>query len=89
MEFITVYLVVMALIALSGVAYMIAIAGYLQGRGYPINWFLIKLLIVKYVSQYRELTIRETGRVGPLFWGFVVCMNVALVMGVVALAVLA
>jgi hypothetical protein len=89
MEFITIYLIVMCLVALSGVAYMIAIAGYLQDRGYRINWFLIKLLIPKYVHQYRQLTIKETGRVGPLFWGFVVCMNIALVMGVVAVAVLA
>ena len=89
MEFTTIYLIAMTLIALSGVAYMIAIVGYLQERGYRINWFLIKLFIPKYVSQYRELTIRETGRVGPLFWGFVICMNIALIMGLVAVAFLA
>ena len=75
------------LIAVSvGIAYFIAIVSFIQQRGVKINWFLIKLYMPRYVAKYREITIRETGRPGPLFYRFVISMNITLVMAILGLA---
>jgi hypothetical protein len=72
--------------AVVGVALMMAMAGALQARGQKINWVWIRLYIFKYIGQYREVTVQETGRPGPLFYPFVVSMNSALVLAIVGLA---
>jgi hypothetical protein len=79
-------LVTTAVIALvSGVASMVAIACAVARRGLPVNWIFIRLLIPKYVTQYRALTIEESGRAGPLFYWFLISMNLALVCTIAAL----
>jgi len=80
------FLVLAAPCALVGIALMMAMAGALQSRGHKINWVWIRLYIFKYIGQYREVTVQETGRPGPLFYPFVISMNSALVFAVVGLA---
>jgi hypothetical protein len=75
------------LCALAGVALMMAIARAVQARGYPVHWLWIRLYIPKYVHQYRQITVQESGRPGPLFYPFVVSMNAALVLCVVGIAI--
>ena len=71
---------VFCLIAVSiGIAHFIAIVSFIQQRGVKINWFLIKLYMPRYVAKYREITIRETGRPGPLFYRFTIFMSLTLV----------
>jgi hypothetical protein len=69
--------------ALAGAVLMMSMAGALQARGHKINWLWIRLFILKYIGQYREVTLRESGRPGPLFYPFVISMNSALVLVVV------
>ena len=64
-----------------------ALAHDIARRGLPVNWIFLRVLIIKYVSQYRALTVQETGRVGPLFYWFVISMNVALVCVIAGLVV--
>ena len=64
---------------LVGVVLMMAMAGALQASGHKINWLWIRLYILKYIGQYREVTVQQTGRPGPLFYPFVISMNAALV----------
>ncbi|NMC43697.1 MAG: hypothetical protein GYA46_07250 [candidate division Zixibacteria bacterium] len=52
----------------------------LRRRGRPVNFLLLRLLLFSYVSQYREVTIMEDGRVGPLFYHWIVSINLALVL---------
>ena len=40
-------------------------------------------MILKYLHQYAKITQEETGRVGPLFYHYVVPLNVALVLVIV------
>jgi tRNA A-37 threonylcarbamoyl transferase component Bud32 len=62
-----------------GVASMICTAHVLSKRGIPINYPLLGLLMVfEYLPRYRALTLRETGRVGPLFYSYIVAMSLAL-----------
>ena len=40
-------------------------------------------MILKYLSQYRRVTLEETGRVGSLFYHYVIPLNMALVLTIV------
>jgi hypothetical protein len=64
--------------ALFAVASAVMIGVMLQNRGFAADWvwFSVKLL-TRYLSQYREITHQETGRVGPLFYAFTVAINLA------------
>ena len=54
-------------------------------RGVKINFFLLRLLIIKYISQYKELTKKETGKVGPLYYPCILSYQAALVFAVLYL----
>ena len=69
--------------ALWGVVGALLIVADLQKRGVKINFLWIRLLIIKYLGQYASITREETGRVGPLFYHYVVPLNIALVLCVI------
>jgi hypothetical protein len=71
--------------ALWGVVSAVAMADALQRRGLKVNWLFLKVLMFKYVGQYRDVTRAETGRVGSWFYSFVGAMNLALFMVIVGL----
>lgn len=56
-------------------------------RGVKINIPLLRLFIIKYAHQYKQFTKEETGRVGTLFYLWIISINVALVCGLVGLAI--
>ena len=60
----------------------------LAKRGIPTSFVWLRLMILKYLHQYVKITQEETGRVGPLFYHYIVPLNVALVLAV-AIAVVA
>jgi hypothetical protein len=68
-----------------GIVSAMNIVAFLSARGVKINWLLIKLMIIKYVSQYEEITRKETGRAGGWFYSYVISMNLALGMGIVGI----
>lgn len=70
-----------------GVVSSLMIADALQKRGTRINWIFLRILIIKYVGQYRDVTRTETGRTGPWYYSFVIAMNVALVTAAVGLII--
>jgi hypothetical protein len=73
-------LVVAIVSALWGVASAVLIAEALRKRGVKIHWVFLRFLILsKYLGQYRDITRQEKGRTGPLFYSYVVAMNLALV----------
>ncbi len=51
----------------------------LDRRGIKTNLLLARLLIFKYLSQYRRVTIKETGKAGPLFAVWIATINLAAV----------
>jgi len=72
--------------ALCGVASAVMIGGALQKRGVQINWVWFRLFILsKYLGQYRDITRRETGRAGLLFYSYVIGMSLALVTAIAGL----
>ena len=74
----------MALVSVGwGIVSMIAITNFVSERGTKINFFLYRIYIFKYVSQYKQLTEAENGEPGPWFYSLVISMNMALVLTVV------
>ena len=64
------------------------IVSELQQRGIKISFFWLRLYIIKYANQYKEITKNETGRIGPLFYWWIISVNTALVCAVVGLLIL-
>jgi len=68
------------------VIFSIMIVHQLMKRGIRINFFLLKLYIIKYIHQYKQITIEETGKPGPLFYPCVLSVNLTLVFALIGLA---
>jgi len=59
----------------------------LQKRGVAVSIIWLRVLILNYLHQYSTITKKESGHVGPLFYHYVVPLNVVLVV-VVLVAVM-
>ena len=70
-----------------GVVFSMMIVGEVSKRGVKVNYFLIRLFLIKYIGEYKRLTTRETGRVGPLYYPCIVSYQLALLFAVVFLLV--
>ncbi len=79
------FFVLAILSAVCGVVSSIAITALLSRRGIKINYLFIKVLIIKYVHQYRKITLQETGKPGPWFYSYVISMNLALVFAIIGI----
>ena len=67
------------------IVFMIMIVSFLSKRGIKINYIFLRLYIIKYIHQYRKITIEESGKPGNLFYAFIVSMNLALVLAVIGI----
>ena len=54
-------------------------------RGVKVNFFLLRLYIIKYIDQYQKLTREETGTAGPLYYPCVGCYISAFVFAIIYL----
>jgi hypothetical protein len=61
----------------------ILIARDLEKRGIPISIIWLRLMILKYLHQYCKITREETGHVGPLFYHYVIPLNLALILVII------
>lgn len=79
-------LLVLALVFVgSFVIFSIMIVHDLSRRGIKINFVLLRIYIIKYIHQYRQITLEETGKVGPLYYPCIVSINLALVLAIAGL----
>ena len=67
------------------VVFSIMIVNEVSKRGVKINFFLLRLYIIKYIHQYRQITKKETGKVGPLYYPCIVSVNLAWVCAIAGL----
>jgi hypothetical protein len=51
-------------------------------RKQKINFVFIKLMLPVYAHRYKKITLEETGKVGPLFYHWVIAINTALVLAI-------
>jgi len=82
---INLFLVLAIVCVLCGVASSILIIMFLSKRGTKINYLLIRIYIYKYINQYRKITIEETGKVGPLFYSFIISFILALIFAIIGI----
>ena len=68
-----------------GVVACIAVTSYVSKRGVKINFFLYRIMIFKYLNDYRRLTLQETGKIGLWYYVFSVAMVLTLVFVVVGI----
>jgi len=63
------------------------IGSELQHRGIKVNWFLMRLQVVGWVNRYKKITTEELGQPGPLYWQFIIAMNLAMILAILTLLV--
>ena len=78
-----VFLILAIVCVLCGVVFSIMITVFLSKRGIKINYLLIRIYIYRYINQYRKITEEESGKVGPLFYPFIVSFILAVLFAVV------
>jgi hypothetical protein len=64
------------------IVFSIMIVHQLSKRGVKISFFWLRLYLIKYIHQYKQLTVKETGKAGPLYYPCIVSINLALVMAI-------
>lgn len=67
------------------VVFSMMIVHEVSKRGVKINYFLLRLYVIKYIDQYKKLTLAETGKIGPLYVPCVGSYVAALVFAIVYL----
>ncbi len=80
-----VFLVLAIISVVIGVASSIGIAQYLTRHGVKMNWLLLRVYLLKYIHEYHKMTKEQTGKPGPLFYAYVISMNLALVFAFLAI----
>jgi hypothetical protein len=73
--------------AVWGVASSIVIASFLSKRDIKINWLFFRILVLKYIHQYHQITKQENGKPGLWFYSYIISMNLALVFVIVGIVV--
>ena len=68
-----------------GIVSSIVIVSFLSDRGIKINPLFLKVLMLKYIHEYRRITTQEKGRPGLWFYSYIISMNVALVLAIVGI----
>jgi hypothetical protein len=64
----------------------VLMTAFLDRRGMKTPFPFMGALLFRNLGRYREVTRTESGKVGPLFYGYVVPINAALVLALAALA---
>jgi hypothetical protein len=67
------------------VIFSMMIVNEVSKHGVKINYVLLRLYLIKYISQYKQITFKETGKVGPLYYPCVSSVTLALVLAIAGL----
>jgi hypothetical protein len=54
------------------------IYNFLKKRGEKVTFIWLKLMMISYVDHYKKITKEETGRVGILYYIWIISINLAL-----------
>ena len=61
--------------------YGVQITKELRARGLRANPLLMRFMIFRYLSEYKRVTVDETGEIGPLYRPCVTAGSLALILG--------
>ena len=65
----------------------IMIFDQLKKRHIKVSFIFLRFLIPFYAHKYKKITLNETGKVGPLFYYWIISINAALVFAAAAIAI--
>jgi len=77
-------LTVAALCTLWGMVSAILLTRALDQRGMRTPLLFIGPLLPRNLGRYRDVTLKESGRVGPLYYGFLIPINAAWMLALLA-----
>jgi hypothetical protein len=66
----------------------IMIYGYLKAKGEKVSFIWLRLFMISYANRYKKLTKKETGKIGYLFYVWIISINVALICAILVLFIL-
>jgi len=75
---------------LSVIVYIVStvmIYGYLKDKGEKVSFLWLRLFMISYADRYRKSTKNETGKVGYLFYVWIISINMALISAILVLFV--
>ena len=82
----TIFFAIIAAIAVAWyVITSVMIYNELNKRNIKVHFIFLKFMIPSYANQYKEITKKETGKVGLLFYHWIISINTALVFAILAL----
>ena len=85
METAVIFLVLCVVCAIWNIVISLIVYDSLKKRGIPVSFLWLRVMAPKYAFQYKAVTKAETGRVGPLFYHWIVSINLALVFAIIAI----
>lgn len=62
----------------------IMIYNEMKKRNEKVNFIFIRFMIIPYANKYKEITKNETGKVGSLFYHWLISINITLVFTIAA-----
>ena len=81
------FLILTILMAIWAVVAALLITRELDRRGIktPFIWF--RFYVLKNLDRYKEVTRKETGKIGILYYHYIIPINAALVLAIIALII--
>ncbi|MFH2037358.1 MAG: hypothetical protein ABIJ45_13220 [Candidatus Zixiibacteriota bacterium] len=73
------FVILIIIFAFANVTFSLMITTQLNRWKIPTSFILTRLYIFKYIGQYRTITKMETGKVGLLFYLWILSINMAAV----------
>ena len=61
------------------------IVNELMKRNHKIKFIIINMMLPVYIHRYKKITLEESGRVGALYYHWLIAINTALVFAVAAI----
>ena len=82
----TIFFAVIAFIAVGWyIVSGIMIYSELQKRGQKVYFVFLNFMLPVYASRYKKITLEETGKVGSLFYHWLIAIKTALVFAIAAI----
>ncbi len=66
------------------VVFSIMISHQVAKQGVKVYILFLRFFLIKYAHQYKQFTQEKTGKIGPLFFPWIVSINTALVLTIVS-----
>ena len=63
----------------------IMIYSHLKDRGEKVSFLWLRLFMISYANKYKKLTKKETGKIGYLFYIWIISINLALISAILIL----